>query len=81
MSVGEAIRIAWGKTRPDRRLVADLGLVGVVISEIASRLPGGAKLVGWLAGAAWGLATIFVVPILAMESVGAVSAVSARPAW
>jgi hypothetical protein len=28
--------------------------------------------VAWLAGAAWGLATIFVIPILAIEGVGAV---------
>lgn len=75
MSAGEAVRIAWGKRGRIAAWSLISALVGVVISEIASRLPGGAKLVGWLAGAAWGLATIFVVPILAMDSVGAVSAV------
>jgi hypothetical protein len=74
MSVGEAVRMAWGKRRRIAAWSLISALVGVILSEIASRLPGGAKLVGWLAGAAWGLATIFVIPILAMEGIGAVSA-------
>ncbi len=74
MSAGEAIRMAYGKRR--RILLWSLisALVGTLIAEIASRVPGGAKLVAWFAGAAWGLATIFVIPILAMEGVGAVDA-------
>jgi hypothetical protein len=75
MSAGEAIRIAWGKRGRIAAWSLISALVGAIISEIASRLPGGGKLVGWLAGSAWGLATIFVVPILAMEGIGAVSAV------
>jgi hypothetical protein len=74
MSVGEALRIAWGKRGRIAIWALIAAFVGMLISEIASRLPGGAKLVGWLAGAAWGLATIFVIPILAMESVGALDA-------
>ena len=75
MSAGEAIRMAWGKRWRIAAWSLISAVIGVIVSEIASRLPGGAKLVGWLAGAAWGLATIFVVPILAMEGVGALSAV------
>ena len=75
MSVGEAIRMAWGKRWRIAAWSLISAVVGVIVAEIVSRLPGGAKLAGWLAGAAWGLATIFVVPILAMEGVGAVSAV------
>ncbi len=75
MSVGEAMRIAYGK----RGRIAAWSLVaasiGAIISEVASRLPGGARLVGWLAGAAWGLATIFVIPILAIEGISALDAV------
>ncbi len=41
--------------------------VGLLLEQIASRLPFGGKLATWLVGAAWGLATIFVVPILALE--------------
>ncbi len=74
MSAGEAIRMAYGKR--GRILLWSLisALVGTLIAEIANRLPGGARLVGWFLGAAWGLATIFVIPILAMEGVGPVDA-------
>src|SRR5256885_1794229 len=41
--------------------------VGILLREIASRLPFGGKLATWLLGAAWGLATLLVVPILALE--------------
>jgi hypothetical protein len=75
MSAGEAIRMAWGKRWRIAAWSLVSAVIGVIVSEIASRLPGGAKLVGWLAGAAWGLATIFVVPILAMEGIGALDAV------
>lgn len=75
ISAREAIRAAWGK----RWRIALWSLVstavGALITEIASRLPGGAKLVSWLAGAAWALATIFVVPILAMEDIGTVDTI------
>jgi hypothetical protein len=74
LSAGEAIRMAWGKRRRIALWALISALVGTLIAEIANRLPGGAKLVAWFAGAAWGLATIFVIPILAMEGVGAVEA-------
>lgn len=66
--------MAWGKRKRIALWALISALVGTLIAEIANRLPGGAKLVAWLAGAAWGLATIFVIPILAMEGVGAVDA-------
>lgn len=75
MSAGEAVRMAWGKRGRIALWALITAAVGMIISEIASRLPGGGRIVGWLAGAAWGLATIFVVPILAMEGIGAVDAV------
>ncbi len=74
MGVGEALRLAWGKRSRIAAWALITAVVGAIISEIASRLPGGARLVGWLAGAAWGLATIFVIPILAMDSYGAIEA-------
>jgi hypothetical protein len=49
--------------------------VGLLLNQIASRLPWGGKLATWLVGAAWSLATIFVVPILALEGVGPTAAV------
>ena len=74
LSAREALRMAWGKRRRIALWALISVLIGVLINEIASRLPGGGRIVGWLAGAAWGLATIFVIPILAMEGVGAVDA-------
>lgn len=75
LSAEEALRMAWGKRR---RILAWSLLstgIGILISEIAERLPGGGRVVGWLLGAAWGLATIFVVPILALEGAGSMDAV------
>lgn len=74
MSAREAMRIAYGKRRQILLWSLISAIVGTVISEIANRLPGGARIVGAFLGAAWGLATIFVVPILAMEGAGAVDA-------
>lgn len=75
MSAGEAIGIAWAKRGRILGWALLSAIVGVVIAEIANRLPGGARLVGWFLGTAWGLATIFVVPILAMQGVGPTEAV------
>lgn len=75
LTAREAIRMAYGKRRQILLWSLITAIVGTMISEIANRLPAGARLVGWLFGAAWGLATIFVVPILALEGGGAVDAV------
>jgi hypothetical protein len=48
--------------------------VGAVLSEIAARIPGAGRIVAWLFGAAWGLATIFVVPLLALDDSGPIEA-------
>lgn len=74
MGPREAIRIAWGKRRRIASWSLISTLVGMLFAELANRLPGGARLVVRLLGAAWGLATIFVVPILAMEGVGPIDA-------
>lgn len=74
LSVGEALSMAWGKRRRIALWALISVLVGVLINQIASRVPGGARIVVWLVGAAWGLATIFVIPILALEGIGPVDA-------
>ena len=74
MGAGEAIRMAYGKRGRIVLWSLIAALVGTLIAEIANRLPGGARLIGWFLGAAWGLATIFVIPILAMEGIGPVDA-------
>lgn len=74
LALGEALRAAYD--RIDRiALWALLSAgVGLLIGEIANRLPGGGRLVGWLMGAVWGLATIFAVPLLALEDARPVEA-------
>src|SRR4051794_15455219 len=49
--------------------------VGLLLQEIASRLPAGGRLASWLLGAAWALVTLFAIPILALEGCGALSCV------
>jgi hypothetical protein len=49
--------------------------VGLILQEIASRLPAGGRLASWLLGAAWALVTLFAIPILALEGCGALSCV------
>lgn len=49
-------------------------LVGFVINQIASRIPAAGRVVAWLLGAAWGLATIFAIPLLTLEDAGPVEA-------
>ena len=68
LSFGEAI----GESR---RRVGKIALwsllaagVGALLAELSSRLPGGGRIASALVGAAWGLATLFVVPILAVQS-------------
>lgn len=45
--------------------------VGVVLNWIAEKVPFAGALVSWLAGAAWTVTTMFAVPVLALEEVGA----------
>jgi hypothetical protein len=70
IGVREALGISW--TRVGR--IAQWSLlaagVGLVLEQIASRIPGAGRLASWLLGAAWSLATIFAVPLLALEGAG-----------
>src|SRR6201999_2187525 len=40
--------------------------VGLLLEQIAARLPFGGRILTWLAGVAWSLGTLFVIPILAL---------------
>jgi hypothetical protein len=70
ITVREALGISW--TRVGR--IAQWSLlaagVGIVLDQIVSRIPGGGRVASWLLGAAWSLATIFAVPLLALEGPG-----------
>jgi hypothetical protein len=74
LTVGEALGAAFSRIGRIALWSLLAAGVGLVISEIASRIPGGGRVVGWLMGAAWSLATIFVVPLLVLEDAGPIEA-------
>jgi hypothetical protein len=68
LSFGEAL----GESRKRLGKIALWSLlaagVGALLAELSSRIPGGGRIASAVVGAAWGLATLFVVPILATVS-------------
>lgn len=68
------VREALGISRKRLGRIAQWSLlaagVGLLLEQIASRIPGAGRLASWLLGAAWSLATIFAVPLLALEGAG-----------
>lgn len=73
---GEDTRVAEGISAAARRIVPILGwtlvatTVGLVLKAVEERLPSLGKLVADLVGAAWAVATFFVVPAIALEGTG-----------
>src|SRR3954468_4190313 len=67
LTVRQALGAAWQR-RAQVALWALLATgVGVLIQEIASRLPAGGRLASWVLGAAWNLVALFAIPVLALE--------------
>lgn len=79
IGVREALGISWkrlGRIAQWSLLAAGAGLL---LEQIASRIPGAGRLASWLLGAAWSLATIFAVPLLALEGAGPLETAKHRP--
>jgi hypothetical protein len=75
LTVREALAAAW-RRRAQVALWALLATgVGVLIQEIASRLPAGGRLASWVLGAAWNLIALFAIPVLALEGCTATACV------
>ena len=74
-SVKGCLAKSWGR----RRVIAPWALlstaVGLIIQAIEDRASWAAKIIGVLGGAAWAVATFFVLPVLAFENVGPFKAV------
>jgi Family of unknown function (DUF6159) len=49
--------------------------VGILLQQLAERVPVGGRIAGWLLGVAWGLVTFFAIPLLALEGCAPTSAV------
>lgn len=64
-TVKSSLRAAWNVIGPLAIFSAFSFTVGYIISTIAERLPiVGGMIVNWLAGAAWGIASFFAIPII-----------------
>jgi hypothetical protein len=70
IGVREALGISWKRLGRIAQWSLLAAGVGLVLEQIASRIPGAGRLASWLLGAAWSLATIFAVPLLALEGAG-----------
>jgi Family of unknown function (DUF6159) len=70
IGVREALGISWKRVGRIAQWSLLAAGVGLILEQIASRIPGAGRLASWLLGAAWSLATIFAVPLLALEGAG-----------
>lgn len=70
IGVREALGISWSRLGRIAQWSLLAAGVGLVLEQLASRIPGAGRLASWLLGAAWSLATIFAVPLLALEGPG-----------
>jgi hypothetical protein len=67
LSVRQALAVAMGRLGQIALWSLLATGVGIVLQQIAQRLPLGGRLATWLVGTAWALVTFFAVPILALE--------------
>lgn len=74
IGVGGALEEAWSRVGRIAQWSLLSVVVGIVINQIASRIPAAGRVIAWLLGAAWGLATIFAIPLLTLEDAGPVEA-------
>ena len=70
IGVREALGISWRRLSRIAQWSLLAAGVGLILEQLASRIPGAGRLASWLLGAAWSLATIFAVPLLALEGAG-----------
>jgi hypothetical protein len=67
LSTRQALAVAYGRLGRIAVWALIAALVGLVIEQIASRLPAGGSIVARLAGYGWSLASLFAIPVLALE--------------
>jgi Family of unknown function (DUF6159) len=68
--VGEGIRAARQRIGPILGWTLVAATVGLIPRLVEERVPVAAKIAVWIAGAAWAVATFFVIPVLALEGSG-----------
>jgi hypothetical protein len=68
--VGEGISAAMHRIGPILGWTFVAATVGLILRALKERLPALGKIVVWIVGAAWAIATFFVIPVLAFEGNG-----------
>ncbi|MGZ8815615.1 MAG: DUF6159 family protein [Mycobacterium sp.] len=73
---GEDTKVGEGLSAAMRRIGPILGwtlvafTVGLVLRFLENRFPIAGRIAVWISGAAWAIATFFVVPVIALEGTG-----------
>jgi hypothetical protein len=71
-TVGEGIGFALQRLGPIVGWTVVAATVGLLLRLVEERVPLAARIAVWIAGAAWAVATFFVIPVLALEGSGPV---------
>lgn len=73
-SVSEGISAAFARIGPILGWTLVTTTIGLILRQLEQRVPFAGKIAIWIAGAAWAIATFFVVPVLALEGSGPLDA-------
>jgi hypothetical protein len=68
--VGEGIAAATRQIGPILGWTLVAGTVGLILQILENRFPLLGRIAVWIAGAAWAVATFFVIPVIALEGTG-----------
>ncbi len=71
--VGEGLSAAMRRIGPILGWTLVAGTVGLILRILEDRFPIAGRIAVWIAGAAWAVATFFVIPVIALEGTGPVS--------
>lgn len=69
-TVGEGVSAAMRRIGPIIGWTLVAGTVGLILRVLEERFPLLGRIAVWIAGAAWAVATFFVVPVIALEGAG-----------
>jgi hypothetical protein len=68
--IGEGISAAMRRIGPILGWTLVAGTVGLILQILENRFPIAGRIAVWIAGAAWAVATFFVIPVIALEGPG-----------
>ena len=68
--VRDGIKAALGRIGPILGWTLVATTVGLILKALEDRVPLAGRIAAWIAGAAWAIATFFVIPVVALEGTG-----------